>query len=570
MSEQKTGKLRDWLQNWFSPPPGSPRWAILLPYLVLGILSIGVLAGASYGWEYTNSPAFCGTTCHTMPPQNATYLVSPHANVTCSECHIGRASLAEQVSRKTEDVRELYAMIFHTYEFPIRATRSRPALQTCERCHSPETFSDDSLRTIVHYGNDDANTRTDLYLVMHTGGGSARQGLGRGIHWHIENPIYYYASDAERQEIPYVRVENQDGTFTEYTDVESGFDPASLDESSLIKMDCITCHNRVTHHFNTPEESVDSALQLGQIDAGIPQIRRQAIRVLRTEYASPAEAQAGISSLRGYYQTNLPGYFAANQDRIDQAIGTIQEIYTRSVWPDQEVDWTTYPDNIGHINSPGCFRCHDGKHLSAAQEAIRLECNLCHSIPVVTSGQDFIANIQISLGPEPASHLNTNWISLHNQAYDASCTNCHDTSDPGGTSNTSFCSNSACHGSTFTYAGFDAPALRATLQDQMPPPASIPTPAAVAGGIPTFEANIQPILAVRCVMCHNSANPSAGLSFDSFAEALTGGRDGAIILPGNSAGSLLIQVQSGQHFASLLPEELELVRLWIDTGAQER
>jgi nitrate/TMAO reductase-like tetraheme cytochrome c subunit len=570
MTEKNTGKAQHWLRKWFSPPAGSPRWAILLPYLVVGFLSIGVLAGASYGWEYTNSPGFCGTTCHTMPPQNATYLVSPHANVSCSECHIGRASLAEQVSRKTEDVRELYATVFHTYEFPIRATRSRPAMQTCERCHSPETFSDDSLRTIVQFGNDDANTRTDLYLIVHTGGGSARQGLGRGIHWHIENPVYYYTTDAERQSIPYVRVESEDGTLTEYVDIESGFDPASVDESALLKMDCITCHNRVTHHFNTPEEAVDSALQFGQIDAAIPQIRRQAIRVLRAGYDNAEAAAAGIASLRSYYQTNLPEYFGENADKIDQAIQQVQAIYAQSVWHDQQVDWTTYPDNIGHMTDPGCFRCHDGKHLSPDQEAIRLECNLCHSIPVVTTQQDFVADIQISLGPEPSSHLNTNWISLHNQVFDASCTNCHTTADPGGVSNTSFCSNSACHGSTFTYAGFDAPALRTTLQDLLPPPVPVPTPAAVAGGIPTFELNIQPVFDLRCAVCHNSANPSAGLSFDTYAAAMAGGSNGAVILPGNSAGSPLIQVQSGQHFANLTTEELELVRLWIDTGAQER
>ncbi len=62
-----------------------------------------------------------------MPPQNATYLNSPHANVYCTECHIGRSVLGTQIARKTEDVYELYSMVFHTYTFPIQASRTRPA-----------------------------------------------------------------------------------------------------------------------------------------------------------------------------------------------------------------------------------------------------------------------------------------------------------------------------------------------------------------------------------------------------------------------------------------------------------
>jgi hypothetical protein len=57
--------------------------------------------------------------------------------------------------------------------------------------------------------------------------------LGKGIHWHIGNKVEYYATDVDDQTIPYVRVTNDDGTTTDYVDVESGFDPASIDESQL-------------------------------------------------------------------------------------------------------------------------------------------------------------------------------------------------------------------------------------------------------------------------------------------------------------------------------------------------
>jgi nitrate/TMAO reductase-like tetraheme cytochrome c subunit len=147
------------------------------------------MVGGAYAWDYTNSPVFCGTACHTMPPEYTSYLTSPHARVDCVECHIGRDFIATRISRKAGDVRHIFATLFVTYEFPIRAHNMRPARDTCERCHFPEKFADDSLRELKLFESDQFNTPTSLYLVMKTGGGSERMGLGRGIHWHIENQV---------------------------------------------------------------------------------------------------------------------------------------------------------------------------------------------------------------------------------------------------------------------------------------------------------------------------------------------------------------------------------------------
>ncbi len=557
--------FKESLRNFFVPPAGSPRWRVILAFAALAVIFIIALAGTTYGWDYTNSPKFCGTTCHTMPPQNAVYLESPHANVYCTECHIGRAFVGEQFARKSEDLREIYAMVFHTYEFPIRATRSRPALETCEKCHLPETFSDDSLRVITHFGDEASNPATSIYLVMKTGGGTRRQGLGRGIHWHIENPVYYYAADVQNQTIPYVRVVNADGSYTEYTDIESGFDAAALDESLLKQMDCITCHNRVTHDFAPPSVSVDDAMARGLISPDIPDIHAKAVEVLTAAHATRDDAMQAIDDLENYYKAT--DYYTGREEQVSPAIQTLKDIYDHTIFPDQKVDWTTHPNNLGHVNAPGCFRCHDGGHLTAENEAIRLECNLCHSIPVVTTEDNFVAAIEISRGPEPESHLNPNWISLHNQVFDATCSNCHKTDDPGGTSNTSFCSNSACHGSVYTYAGFDAPKLREVLQSQIPTPA----PTEVLPSVPdslTFDNYIGALFASKCTVCHG-ASPSAGLSFLTYADALKGSTNGPVIVPGDSANSLVIQVQSGNHFANFSAEDLELLRQWIDAGAPE-
>ena len=559
-------KLRERLARFFFPAPGSPPWMLILPYTALGVLTLILLTGGIYGWEYTNSPGFCGTACHTMPPQDVVYKQSPHANVTCEECHIGRASFVNQLTRKSQGLKETYYQVFGLYEFPIRAKALRPARDTCETCHLPETFSDDSLRIISHYGEDLNNTQSRIYLIMKTGGGAKREGLGRGIHWHIVNKVEYYPLDGLDQEIPYIRVQNDDGTTTEYRDVESAFDPSTLDETKLVTMDCVTCHNRITHEFAFPAESVDLAMTRGQINPEIPLIRKKAVEALFVNYTSREAAFAAFDDLENYYKKT--SYYPGHSEQIRSAIQTLKDIYERTVFHDQKVNWTTHPNNLGHINSPGCFRCHDGKHLDDQQQAVRLECNVCHSIPVVARTDDFVTNIEISQGPEPESHLNPNWISLHNQALGPSCSACHTMEDPGGTSNTSFCSNSACHGSVFTFAGFDAPTLREILKEQLPPPE--PTPELpTSGESPTFEMYVGPLFATKCTGCHGEL-ATGGLNLLTYAGLMEGGSSGPVIVPGDSANSLLYQIQSaGGHFANLTDEELEMIKQWIDAGAPE-
>ncbi|HEX8991715.1 MAG TPA: NapC/NirT family cytochrome c [Anaerolineales bacterium] len=559
-------KLGERLRRFFFPPAGSPRWMFIPPLLILLVLGIGLIGGGTYAWDYSNSPRFCGTTCHTMPPQNTAYLASPHANVYCTECHLGRGFFGQTFARKSEDVREIVSMTFHLYEYPIRASRTRPALETCEKCHQPEAFANDSLVGITHYASDTDNTLTTTYLILKTGGGAKQQGLGKGIHWHIVNQVQYYATDALSQNIPFVRVTNDDGTTTDYVDVQSGFDPKTMDTSKLKTMDCVTCHNRVTHNFMPPTQSVDLAMSRGLIDPGIPDIHLKAVELLTAKYTSRDDAMQAIAGLDKYYQNST---YTGHEDKITAAIKAIQNIYDQTVFQDQKIDWTTYPNNLGHINSPGCFRCHDGKHLNSSQQAIRLECNLCHSIPVVSGSQDFVSRIEISRGPEPTTHLNPNWISLHNHSIDTSCSACHTTEDPGGTSNKSFCSNSACHGNVYTFAGFDAPKLRDILQAQLPTPAPTPTPGAPVGN-PTWDTVIGSLFSTKCGMCHNATALAGGMDLTTYATAMKGGKDGVVIVAGDSANSLLIKTQSDKHFVNLSADELALVKSWIDAGAPEK
>jgi len=563
-------KFRERIRQFFFPPEGTPLWLKAAPYVVLGILTLVVLVSGAYAWEYTNSPEFCGEACHTMPPEYTSYLTSPHARVDCVECHIGRGFIAERITRKAGDARHVIASVFKTYEYPIEAKQLRPARETCERCHFPEKFSTDSLKEIPHYRSDTENTPYSIYLIMKTGGGSERLGLGQGIHWHIENPVYFYAADKDQTEIPFVRVVHDDGTVTEYTDVESDFDRQDLPNEELEEMDCITCHNRITHLVNYPEDMIDKLLHRNLISPEIPEIRRVSLDLFYRDYDRVQTALDSFALLDEYYQKNHPGYYEENQAQIAQAVDQLQNAFAQSVYPEQKSDWTSHPNHIGHENTPGCFRCHGGTHLNPQEEAIRLECNLCHSIPVVSEANEFITEIEISTGPEPENHTNTNWISLHHEAFDPTCANCHTTADPGGVSDTSFCSNSACHGTAWVHAGFDAPELRARIIDQLPP---TPTPAPTL--VPAVEEDIAfdtvlPILIDQCGFCHNETGP-LGLNLNSYQTVMAGSDNGPVVIPGDPDTSPLITKTTGaeEHFNEFTTDELELIRQWIAEGAPE-
>jgi mono/diheme cytochrome c family protein len=157
---------------------------------------------------------------------------------------------------------------------------------------------------------------------------------------------------------------------------------------------------------------------------------------------------------------------------------------------------------------------------------------------------------------------------MHRDAFNTTCANCHTTSNAGGTDNSSFCSNSACHGSSWEFAGFDAPALRPIILASLPP---TPTPMPVGSGPLTYNDTIGPLFTARCGACHGEDGPM-GLNLLTYQTALDGSTNGTIIVTGDAAGSKLVQVQSaGQpHFGQFTPEELQLIIDWINAGAPEK
>lgn len=565
------------IKRFFRPPPGSPIWLAILPFAVLGLFTLFAIYGSVEAWNYTNSSEFCGTTCHTMPPEYSAYLRSPHARVQCVECHIGRDVITTQVTRKAGDLRHVILTLTQDYEFPIHTRNMRPARQSCETCHFPEKFSDDSLREMAHFSNENPLTPEITHLILKTGGGTRREGLGRGIHWHIENEVYYLPQDELEQEIPYVRVVEADGNIKEYYDIASGITPQDVAGQTLEEMDCITCHNRITHAVPDPTEAVDQALVKNLLPRDLPEIGEQAVGLLSHRYQNQEEAIAGIEALDEYYAANYPQVYAERQEEVAAAQAVLLDIYSEMVFPEQKMDWATHPNNLGHSESPGCFRCHDGKHLTGTEEAIRLECNLCHSIPVITDGSELVTEIELVRGPEPPSHIHSSWITLHGKMIDDSCASCHEPA-PDATPYTelegkppesdSFCGNAACHANEWTYTGFDAPALEPILERQRY--ILLNTSPYLLEGVPlTYEATFKALFEGRCAFCHSGANAEAGLDLTTYEQLMAGAASGPVVVPNDPDSSALIAVQSGSrdHFGQVLPEELDALRAWVLDGA---
>jgi hypothetical protein len=198
---------------------------------------------------------------------------------------------------------------------------------------------------------------------------------------NIANEVWYRSLDPQRQKIAWVRVKDTQGRVTEYLDRTLTIKADELEKLDARRMDCMDCHNRPTHIFRDPDGAVDTALQNGLIDRALPYIKREAVAVISRPYASREKAREGIAaSLDRFYLTEHPSVYERKKEAIEKAITEIQRIYRTNSFPEMKVDWRTHPDNIGHTLFPGCFRCHNGNHVSREGRVIRNDCQICHTI----------------------------------------------------------------------------------------------------------------------------------------------------------------------------------------------
>jgi hypothetical protein len=294
----------------------------------------------------------------------------------------------------------VFATVFNTFPRPIPTPvhNLRPAQETCEQCHWPRKFYGEQLKVFSHYANDEKNTLRQIRMIIKTGGGDPATGAPEGIHWHmnIGNKIDYVAADEKRQVIPYIHVEDMQGRVTEYYAKDSTLSKdqikAQVAKGAAHHMDCVDCHNRPTHIYVPPDQSVDQSLLARRLDASLPFIKQQAVTVLAATYKTSNEAMQGIASgLQNFYESKYPNVAKSKQLEIRNAVTEIQQIYGRTTFPDMKLNWQTHNNNLGHFYYPGCFRCHDGQHVSADGKVVSKDCNQCHTVMSEAEGTASLA-----------------------------------------------------------------------------------------------------------------------------------------------------------------------------------
>ncbi|MHB1024182.1 MAG: NapC/NirT family cytochrome c [Desulfobacteria bacterium] len=366
-----------------------PRHRKRFVYIAFGgtFLSIFMAFITYNAFLYSESVPFCGTLCHTvMQPEYTAYLASPHARVACVDCHVGHGA-SWYVKAKISGLRQVIAVVTRSYPTPIPTPieNLRPARETCEECHWPAKFFGTQLMQIPHFRYNEGNTAEQISLGVKTGGGSSALGGTAGIHWHmiIKNRVSYIATDRQKQEIPYLEVRDQQGNLENaYTSLDYKGTKEQLAALPMDVMDCMDCHNRPTHIYLPPDTAVDRAMTTGLIPRTLPWAKKVVVDALVREYPTTQKAHEGLTAeIEGYYRQKYPSVFRERKADVDKTVAQAIAIFDRSVFPDMKVNWKTYTSNIGHRNWPGCFRCHDGRHVSKDGKILSMGCTECHTMP---------------------------------------------------------------------------------------------------------------------------------------------------------------------------------------------
>jgi hypothetical protein len=208
-------------------------------------------------------------------------------------------------------------------------------------------------------------------------GGSRVAGI-HGAHFGPGVHIRFAAADPARQTIPWVEYRNSiNGDVRTF--VAAGTTSDSAKDLPKHEMECVDCHNRPTHTFDLPERAMDKAMALGDIPVTLPYIKKKGVEVLKANYGSSQEASDKLPrSLVDFYRENYPDLYARRSADVALAAQAVLAIYNRNVFPSLKVTWGTYPNNLGHTDFPGCFRCHDDLHKAEGNKTITQDCEACH------------------------------------------------------------------------------------------------------------------------------------------------------------------------------------------------
>jgi hypothetical protein len=186
-----------------------------------------------------------------------------------------------------------------------------PARETCEQCHWPQKFGGVRLRVFSKFADDEKNTRSETVLLMMVGG-NKMAGI-HGAHLGPDVRIRFTAVDAARQTIPWVEYRNGD---TGQVQTFASPDPPAGSSKALptYEMQCVDCHNRPAHTFESPERAMDGALASGNIAVTLPFIKKKGLELLRANYSTSEQAADKLPrDLDSFLRAELlPTLFAAS------------------------------------------------------------------------------------------------------------------------------------------------------------------------------------------------------------------------------------------------------------------
>lgn len=398
-------------------------------FLIFAVTTVIVLflstLGSFQAFHITESVEFCGTLCHqVMEPEYTAYQNSPHANVSCVECHVGSGA-SWYVKSKLSGLHQVYAVITKSYPTPIETPLHdlRPARETCEKCHWPQKFYARTLATNKYFLADSLNSDWNITLQMKTGPEHTGLGLTEGIHWHI-NPnvnIEYISENDKRENITYVKyTDKSTGNVKIFRNDSNPISDSLLAASQSRSMDCIDCHNRPSHNYKSPPVYFDNAMLTGSISKEIPFFKKVAMGILRDTFSDKDTALMKINEgITSYYKENFSDYYSKNQAVIDKSISAVQKAFSENTFPKMKVTYDHYPEHIGHLESDGCFRCHNDAFVSEDGSKISRDCNLCHTILGQGSeGTMEYASIKDKLDFKHPIDIGTAW-------QEANCSECH-------------------------------------------------------------------------------------------------------------------------------------------------
>lgn len=334
--------------------------------------------------QYMDTQNFCGATCHVMKPEYTAWRHAPHSHVQCVECHIAPGAEG-YVKAKMNGSEQLIQVVMNSYPRPIpsalESNKLARSADTCENCHARNRDIGTPLVIETKYKDDAANTPTWTVLTMMVGG--ADSGGIHGAHMGHGATIRYRAADAKRQTIPWVEYTDASGAKVTY--VSSDAKPADIAKMPVFEMQCVDCHNRPAHSFELPDHAVDRAMSRGELPADLPFFKKKAMELLNATYKDNEQAASAIpANLVQFYRASYPDVYAKSKAKVEAAGTTLAAIYNRNNFPDLKVTWGTYPNNLGHMDSPGCFRCHDGSHMTSdSKRVISNDCTVCHQTPAV-------------------------------------------------------------------------------------------------------------------------------------------------------------------------------------------